>query len=193
MQGTLFGEQEPKVIQPKQSNASNVILFPWGQYSGKSVEQVAVDDYQYLRFLERKNAMGDNVLRERIQKVLYNFNHFVSPLKCKAPSCERNATHLTIAKTYGHIPRGGNRVVEGITGLSVSPDYVWCQNHCDVHLYEKAIPHEIKFDTILQMPDFPKWVRKEVTDNLLICTGFTGKKTKQNLADLVDNLQLRNP
>lgn len=199
MQGTLFGEQEPKTVQPKHSNSalqsvsdvSNVIVFPWGQYSGKSVEQVAVNDYAYLRWLEKENKMGERALRERIQKVLYNLNNFVSPLKCKEEGCNKTAENLTIAITNGMIPRGGNKRVSGPTGISVSTQYIWCKEHASPQLYNKAEPYEIKFDTILVMPRFPQWVRKDVTEALLQCTGFTGNRTKQSLADLVDNLVLK--
>lgn len=184
---------EPTQVPLSHERTFGVVLLPtWSRYRGKSVEQVALEDFDYLRFLQDKNKIPTLKLQDRIDSVIYNLNNFEPVEGCKAPECMNPARYLSVAVEYGDIPRGKGNVREGPTGIAVGTEYTWCKKHKDGHYEGKAKAYPIKFDTIYEFPSFPKWVRKDVAEVLFKCAGGGNwRKTRKRLADMLDCMSLR--
>lgn len=179
--------QAPQIIQPK---ASNIVTFPnWSrQYHGKSVEQVAFTDFPYLLYLREKQSMGKEDLRERILKVINTLGKFTSPLDCRHNGCGKKADKITIVSR--NIPYQYDGKWRDSIHLSADTGYIWCKDHSD-HRHDRAVTYQMGFEFIEKFPQYPKNIRKKLHDVLLACTGYTGTKSKQKLADHVDRLAQR--
>ena len=170
-------------------------IFKSGNYEGKSIEQVALTDYAHLeRIMYYKKRMRD-LLSEDIRHVSYNLNNFIPVVKCNEKECDKTSEYLTIYlhKDWVDIKIDGMpKKVYKPTGISVSPNYSWCNSHKTRAEYLKAKPYQIKFEILAEFPAHPKWVRETIEDVLLQCAGFNGhKKTKKNCEDFINSLKLK--
>jgi len=191
-------------------------IFQSGLFAGKSVAQVAVSDFTsrkhsdfdnrneygeklgnftdigYLhlkRVLEnRQKERKDSIMDQDIKDVIEKLNNFVPAVKCKYENCDKIADYLSIAMDFGEIPRGGDNYRNGVTGISVSTGYSWCEEHKNDYEYKKAQRYDIKFDTLEDIPSWPKWVRKDVLKVLLESAGFKGKRNYDNCENFIKNL-----
>jgi len=168
-------------------------VFKSGDYEGKSIAQVALTDYSGLKglqsFLKDKNPF----LFSSIEEVVRKLNNFIPQVNCRYHAgCDKTAEFLSIALTYGDIPRG-DFSRHGVTGISVGTEYAGCNNHIDdiTSGYHKAGSYPIKFDSLLSIPDWPRWVRKDVSKVLLECAGFKGRKDYDNCERFLSNLEQR--
>jgi hypothetical protein len=170
-------------------------IFQYGQYAGKSVAQVALADYSYIRFMLtdriRKGASGN--LTEELRMVANKLNNFIPKVPCRFPDgCSNLADHLSIRLTYGDIPRG-DFSRHGVIGVSASTEYAGCREHIDYIASgdSKTSKYPIRFDALSMLPEWPKWVRQDVQKVLLECAGFSGKKTLDNCERFIRTLEQR--
>lgn len=168
-------------------------IFKSGKYEGKSIAQVALADYSQLKdlqaFLKDKNPF----LFSSIEEVVRKLNNFIPQVKCRYhEGCGKTADFLSIAISYGDIPRG-DHTSYGPIGISASTGYAGCTEHIDdiMAVYHKARKYPIRFDSILSIPEWPKWVRKDVSKVLLECAGFKGRKDYDNCENFLRNLEQR--
>ena len=164
-------------------------IFGSGPHKGKNVARLALTDYLHLKNLLSYRKGGTDDLTLEIEDVVHKLNNFVPQIRCQ-DGCNKTAEYLTIIVERGKIynPYKGEDIYT-VTGLSVSPIYAWCEEHKDRTAYtSKAIPYEIKFDTLEVFRGDPKNVTSRVLDALVACTGFSGKKTNKRCEDLINNL-----
>ncbi len=165
--------------------APSVVILPecYKKHAGKSVEEVAIEDYAYLVGLKNSNlvwAKKDHklsVLKERVNFVLFALNNYVPVTKCDlAPHCTNNADYFS--STYN--PNEGNIVGD--------PDYL-----CEKHRKSKnpgTMLHLLKGDSILffHAREQPA-ATKIIVHSAGISLNFNG--TKEDLANIVNSLHFR--
>ena len=160
-------------------------IFKKGKSAGKSIEQVAAEDYLRLKWIYLNILKNESRFKERTREVLERLNKFVPQIQCaaKRPGCEGNARKISIAISY-------NIFTGECYGLSVSTSYIYCNNRLclDSIDYEKAVIYPIKFDILENLPPFPLYIRRDVQKVLLRCAGVPEKKTKEACKQWIDNL-----
>ncbi len=167
-----------------------VYKFKSGNYEGKTFEQVAFMDYPLLVWFYRER--GGFLKREdkkRLEEILYLLNNFESPLKC-VHCKENNIKYLSIAFGY-----------DGYSyQMSAGVHYAYCSEECwkeDTILASEggAGLYPVKYNTILEFPPFPKWIRKDLQKILNQCIGFDKRNTEKNAREFFENLKkrLKNP
>jgi hypothetical protein len=180
-----------------------VYTFGFGKHEGKSVEQVAVDDFPYLvfardnfpnpRFFLGKLPTDSGYVKKRIDDVIYKLDNFLPKAKCS--KCDETAYFMSIIHETEKfkVDKDYSPPVKGTRcNVSVGDEFVYCKNHKVDYIAEKALTYEIKFSTLLMLPHKPKKIRLEVSDFLLRLTGFVGVKTKEALSEYISNLKDRN-
>ena len=157
---------------------SKYFTFKTGKSAGKSIEQVAAEDYcRLLWVLNNTLRNADNAFKKRAEEVAYKLDNFVPAVKCKADGCEETARNISIVLSLPH-------------GISVSTSYVYCEKQecLDTIIYEKAGVYPIKFGILEAFPAFPRWVRRDISKVLLECAGAPKRKTKEACKKWIDSL-----
>jgi len=97
------------------------MIFRFGKYNGKGIEQVAMTDYQYYDWLKRLYNSGEmkvdlsvNFL-DRLKEVGYKLDHFKPVVKCE--QCKETAVYLSIVERFG----------SDMNGYFVTGDYFYCK------------------------------------------------------------------
>ncbi len=159
---------------------SEYVEITFGKYKGKSLEQIAVSDYPYFKWL--KGIILSDRIRESIEELEYKLNHYVPQLSCAASGCSKTAEFMSVVATR--------------FGVSVGPAYVGCAEHIEQirSMHPKAIYYPIKYDSLLQIFS-GKPTRadlQELLDFLLLTTGWERKRrrTKRAMKEHFDNLKL---
>ncbi len=163
------------------------IILPFGKHKGKTIEWVGVNDYSLLLYYLHKGIIRQD-LRERAEEVRYALNNFTSILPCAIKECKTPASYISVI--LANSPHDGRPF-----GISVSPWYIYCDNkehYIEASIYSdgKSILHPIEFDTLLEYPHSPKWIRRSITDVLLQCAGLGGRKNQKRLESFIDDILL---
>ncbi len=169
-------------------------IIDFGQYNGDSVEQVALKDYLYLDWMLKGIKDGSFQKRlsrdfvGRIEEIVEKLNNFESPLAC-ANGCGDNVSTISVALQV----LGRDAHNRDTYGMSAGTGFAYCdKERCQRSTnYDKTTIHPVKFDTIKDFPRFPKWIRRDIQDLLVKCTGLKGRKTKGNVREAIDNLTLK--
>lgn len=147
-----------------------LVKIPFGKYQGKSVEQVAIQDYCYLTWLLQKGIKKFE-LKDRAEYVINKLNTFVPVVKCSINGCDNPGHYLSIVfKYYG---------LSG-PGISVSPIFAICsEKHFDLMpgRAEQARIYPTKFSMLECFPHRPKWIRQDITKVLCEMAGIRSKRS----------------
>ena len=155
-----------------------VELMPFGNYQGKSIEQIALADYKYFaEFLVDGIEIRKRSLRNRIQVVEYVLNHFKPVLPCGYDDCEEIPRYISIYNGYGGI-------------RTSSTDFIYCSQECfdadpkvtiESH---KPVLTRLGFRAALSGTKFDT---KQLVEVLSDCMGLKeGRKTKEYLEHFID-------
>ncbi len=152
---------------------SEIITF--GKYSGLSVEQVLLQDYNYFVQVLENTAMSDT-LKTRFNFVEFVANNFVSQQPCADPGCMEPAKHLVVYRYNSK----GRSPLEGA---------IYCSQGCfqlsGTHSTNELTLEPLRFRTALSprhhdTPDFVELFSE--------CMGIKeGRKTKKYLEEVFDN------
>ncbi|PIN81463.1 hypothetical protein COV13_01015 [Candidatus Woesearchaeota archaeon CG10_big_fil_rev_8_21_14_0_10_32_9] len=159
------------------------VIMPFGKYGSAikgdaalSVEQLALKDYTYFKYIIAKVKYGE--LKERFDFVNFVANNFVSEEDCN--QCEAPAKYISIWNSNMGTNPYNNRP---ITSRTSSKNFIYCSiNHfkSDSNVGEKAELRELQFDSTLSET-------KQNTNNLVKivaeCLGIIPKQryTKEAL------------
>lgn len=158
--------------------------IPFGKYKGSSVEQIAVNDYNYFAgFLVDEVDIKKRSLRERVEFVEYVGNNFISVLPCALDSCDNPARIVSIYD---------NPSVDFRTS---SYNFIYCSSECFNHdpmvtdqLYKVNL-EPLGFRTALSRT---KQNTNHLMGLMLKCMGMKeGRKTREYLEDFFDNVETR--
>ena len=162
--------------------------FRTGKSAGKTIEQVAAEDYLRLRWFHLNVLNKNNVqtrFADRVLDVLKKLNSFESQLECavKKPGCEGKAKNISIAVRY-------NQRTGQCEGTSISTSFIYCNNRLclDTIDYEPARVVPIRYAILAQMPPFPKYIVKDVQKALNECSGAPKRKTPEACKKWIDDL-----
>jgi hypothetical protein len=156
-------------------------IMPFGRHNGDSIEQIALKDYKYFRWLLGECNIRKPSLKERVNFVYYVANNFVPQVKCAG--CANRADYISLYHGYGRL-------------VTTDASFVYCSENCWRSDPRRGDDHklglsEIKFDTAFQGT---KWDTNLIIKEIAICMGMTsGKKTKEYLHDFFDKMQLKVP
>ena len=164
------------------------MIFRFGKYNGKGIEQVAMTDYQYYDWLKRLYNSGEmkvdlsvNFL-DRLKEIGYKLDHFKPVVKCQ--TCKETAAYLSIVK-------------HELDGNFVTGDYFYCKKrecwpHKDSNVsYYNLLP--LKYSSIVNFKwskESPKSFIKQLHGALARTTGwpngqkFTEKACREFIAGL---------
>jgi hypothetical protein len=157
-------------------------IMPFGKHVGKSVEQIALQDYAYFVWVLNEVDIRSSRLRERFGFVEHVANNFVSSVGCKRDGCAKPAEYISIyANPYGRCSSTG---------------FVYCSDDCWKNAATGAEPNKISLHPL----GFRAAISsvKSDTDRLVQviaeCMGLRpSQKTKVYLEDFFNNCQLRVP
>ena len=153
-------------------------IIPFGQYKGKSVEQIVLKDYKYFGWVINNVPIKIKSLGERFDYVDEVVNNFVSTINCV--NCDDNlADKISIYEGYNKF-RGSDL------------GHIYCSSECydsDPSVSEKSILHPLGFKSALSPS---KSDTNQLVDTISACMGLRkNRKTKEYLEDFFDNVQLR--
>ena len=145
-------------------------LMPFGKYAEKSVEQIALQDYKYFRWLLDKADIRKPSLRNRFQFVYNVANDFISAKSCTL--CENPAKYLSIYYGFDSV-------------RTSSLPFVYCSSNCydnDPAVSDsKSSLEPLKFDTALSIVKFDT---NRLVEIIAECMGMKkGRRTKEYLED----------
>ncbi|MFA5856268.1 MAG: hypothetical protein WC867_02855 [Candidatus Pacearchaeota archaeon] len=161
-----------------------VEIIKFGKYEGNSVEQIAIKDYKYLRWIIENVPIKKPSLDERIRYVDFVGNNFISQLNCVIPNCNSPAENMSV---YYH---------QEMDSRSSDKDFIYCSSECfrkdpKVTGEKRKIQFvPINFNSTLSST-------KSDTNNLmkliLECMGIKpGRKSKEYLEDFFNHCELKN-
>lgn len=162
-----------------------VEIMPFGRYSGKSVEQIALEDYKYFFYILSSIPLKKPSLRERFRFVNHVGNNFVSVQECKNQECNNPAELISVYHNWYMDCRSSSR------------SFIYCSEDCfneDPNVTNERNKIELMplgFGTVLSRTKYDtKALMRVVTE----CMGLKeGRRTKEYLEDFFNRCQLRVP
>lgn len=159
--------------------------MPFGEYAGKSVEQIALQDYKYFTWVLGNVGIKKPSLRERFDFVEHVGNNFLSQVRCNGEDCNNPGKIISVYQSL----HDDNR--------SSSTGFVYCSLDCLNH-DSKITPDTRKVDACRLGFRAALSVTKYDTNALMQvvaeCMGLRpGRRTKEYLEDFFNRCQLRTP
>lgn len=167
-----------------------MFVFKTGKLKGKSLEQLALENYpKFVWFRKNANKLPEQWLK-RMDEIIYALDNFESKVNC-AYCRTKPIKYLSIAESSPLSP---------YREISISVDYGYCSEKCAksdssaIALIEgNARLWPVKYSVIFsyfRQPYWPKYVLKEIHDVLwhLLSGNPKAKKTKDFLYKLINNI-----
>lgn len=171
-------------------------IVNFGKHKGKSIEQIAINDYLYFCWLRK--TIKNPKLKARAEEIYKALNCFETKELCKGKDCKKPARYMSLVLSFDSF---SSKLID----VAESADFVFCSRDCfknpSYFVHENARLYEIKWDIIEKIYDYheglyiPKYILNDLSAFLLKLMGFEGKKTKEKLKKLIDDIlknQLKN-
>ena len=164
-----------------------VEMMPFGKYSGRSIEQIALRDYTYFSnflagYLLKDKQIKKPSLEKRIEFVEYKVNNFKSIQPCGKPGCQNIPRFMSI---YTSLYIGEK---------TSSPHFVYCSRECFENDPQVTIQREkvnlvsLKFKSALFKT---KADTNEIINVMAQCMGIKNcRATKEYLEDFINKIQV---
>lgn len=162
-------------------------VFQSGKLSGKSLEQIAIDDYPKFMWLFKNLEKIPESWKERMKEIDYALNNFESKIKCKC--CGKPARLMSVL------------IYPETRDIAASINFVYCSKECAHNDSESALLepvyhrygqlHKIKYSSLL---NFDKKFQKTISNIFYKCLigcideKNMPKKTKPYLYSLINNV-----
>jgi len=162
-----------------------ILTFKSGKSAGKSLEQVAVENYPRFAWL-LKNGQLPDFWKERMNAIAYALDNFTSKVNCA--NCKKSPAKLiSIAESSPFSP---------YKDISISTAYVYCSNECYISdpsaiatIEGKTIAYPIKYSKIFSaFVDYPRGIKKEIHEVMYKLLAGDMRKTKENLYELINSI-----
>jgi hypothetical protein len=156
--------------------------FGFGKYIGKTLEQVALADYQYLAWAKDNANVMPKKQKERAEEIIYKLDNFIPAVKC-----------VNCGETADKISTTSEKNYDATRDYSVKGSSFYCSKEpCvgSIPVGVRANIKPIKFSTILEYPAFPRYIRKDMQKILLKTAGFNGKVTEKAAEEFINSIRL---
>jgi hypothetical protein len=163
-------------------------VFKGEKLGGKSLEQLAVEDYPKFRWMRKNATKLPEEWLKRMDDIIYALDNFESKEKCVVCK-QRPVKYLSIVESY--YPKD----------ISVSLAYAYCSKECAnndqsaLALIEgRAHLYEAKYSVIFSnfcWPSWPKSIIKELHGIMYKLLAGDMRKTKKELYELINSILLR--
>ncbi len=159
---------------------SQIYTFKTGKSAGKSLEQLAVENYEELVWLSKNSRLPDS-WKKRINEIIYALDNFTSKINCAL--CEKPAKYISI-------------IPYTLNDISISGEFVYCSKEHAYNdektsaIYEgKAQLYKIKYSEIFNaFRRYSKSVKKQIHRVLYNLLAGSMIKTKENLYNLINDI-----
>lgn len=150
------------------------------KYMGRLLEKIALIDYPFLDFIKENMTLYGN-FKEKLDEIMHILNHYLPYVNCE--SCGEVAKNIATPYELTHQHK---------RDYSILASSFYC-NEPDCVDPIKEIRSEInpiKYETIIQIPKFPRDFREHLHTLLQKTIGFDGKRLTDKKAEkLIYNLK----